>query len=186
MDQSKLTWQDGCAMVGWAVIALVTALGVLEVAILILKWPMHQELNIKVVEMDEIIRSNELLATVRRLSLGGYSGMNVALNAFIRDMLLRSIDAKAILMYNGEEAVGWALYSRDVATDHWRFNANDGSICFQVYVNPTYRRMGIGSRLMKAAISLSKGAVIKVYESDAPAFFALHKDQAENLQNIYG
>lgn len=135
--------------------------------------------------MDEVIRSNELLATLRRLSLGGYSGMNVALNKFIRDMLLRSIDAKAIMMYNNDVAVGWALFSRDVATDHYHFNAKDNSICFQIYVDPNYRRMGIGSRLIRAAISLANGAVIKVYEFDAPAFFAQHKAQAENIQNIY-
>lgn len=149
---------------------------------------MMTELSLRVHEMDEVIKDDVFVARLRQLSLGGYSGMNLALNAFIQNKE-RHIDAKAIMAHatpllveaNLPNARGWALWTKDESTD--RYRKNEG-IIFQVFVDYNYRRQGIASKLLKKAAELSGDERVHVYWHDAPTFFQQHVDQGYNLVNI--
>lgn len=114
-------------------------------------------LQIEVVEMDRIITDPTLESTCRRLSLGGSSGMNRALDNFraIRTTENRSINAKAIFAKETvtQDYIGWALWTRE--TDSYYFLPKPGDSCFQVFVEPRFRRMGVGTQLFQAARSLA-------------------------------
>lgn len=143
--------------------------------------------NIKVFDMDEVLRNPVLLDTVRKLTLSPSSGMNTALNHFQFYMAERPIQAKAIIAYYGvdSEPIGWALYSTDPATDQCRYNPEPG-ICFQIYVLPRFRKRGVGSKLFKKATELAGSTTIKVYYSDAPVFFSKNKEYSNHkITDIY-
>ena len=152
---------------------------------------MMTELSLKTFEMDEVLKDDAFVARLRQLSLGGFSGMNVALNAFIAEKDNRHIDAKAIVAYmvdkhglgeNLSNARGWALWTKDESTD--RFRKKSG-IIFQVYVESSYRRQGIASKLLKKAVALSGNEPTMVYWHDEPDFFQRHQDEGYNIVNIY-
>lgn len=149
------------------------------------KTNMLSKLYIIVVEMDNVLRIPELYEAVRALTISRSSGMNHALNGFEDVMEERSIDAKAVIAYLNGVPVGWALLSSDPATGHYNFTSNK-SLCFQVFVNPIYRRMGIGSKLLSKATEVADEQEMKVYESDAPSFFRLHRSEGKKVFNIYG
>lgn len=146
-------------------------------------------LSVKVHEMDDVLSNECLVTRLRQLSLGGFSGMNVALNAFQTHRVIRHIDAKAIVAYvsnDGEESLlnarGWALWSKDASNDAYR---SKPGICFQVYVQPDYRHQGIASKLLKKAAEISSDEKVMVYWHDAPSFFQLHRDLGYNVVSIY-
>lgn len=151
---------------------------------------MMTELSLKTFEMDNVLKDLAFVARLRQLSLGGFSGMNVALNAFIAEKDNRHIDAKAIVAYvinkGGEEnlsnARGWALWTKDESTDRYR---QKRGIIFQVFVEWNYRRQGIASKLLKKAMEYSGGEPTMVYWHDEPDFFQRHRDAGNNIVNIY-
>ncbi len=141
--------------------------------------------TLKVLEMDDVLRTPNLINDCRRLTLYTGSGMNCALNRYEIESLNRSIKSKAIMAYDENGlAVAWALYAEDPATDTYRYNPDSGNICFQIYVDPLLRRRGIGSMLMNKAKELAKENVIRVYKDDAPNFFDVHSG-AGNVISIY-
>lgn len=152
---------------------------------------MKPEFKLKVFEMDDVLRTPELLKTVRRLTICSTSGMNHALDRYEIEMNSRKIEAKAIIAYQyfpyvETFGVGWALYARDPVTDVYRFKPEKDSICFQIFVDKLYRRRGIGSRLMRKAVELAGENKLKVYEWDAPEFFETHQVKASNIEPING
>jgi GNAT superfamily N-acetyltransferase len=120
-------------------------------------------------DMDVILRNELLLATARRLTLYSTSGMNIALNLFQSMMDKQPIKAKGIFAYRGELAVGWCLLTQEA--DGMDFAPVEGYSCVQIYVDEQYRRQGIGAAMLKEAVALVPGQMIKCYHWGNPTFF---------------
>ncbi len=137
-------------------------------------------LQIEIMDMDQIIADPNLEALCRKLSLGGSSGMNMALNNFqaIKRAEGRSLNAKGIFAKETvtQDYIGWALWTRE--TDNYYFMPQPGDSCFQVYVTPRFRRMGVGTQLFQAARSIANPEEqIKVYLWSEPNFFNNFKNK---------
>lgn len=141
-------------------------------------------LEIKSFDMDYVLRNPTLYYTARLLTLAPVSGMNLALNRYEMVAPLRSIDAKALFGYVGDEAASWALLAGDPETDPWRHRGQDNSVCFQVYVAPKWRRHGFGTQLLNTAEKLASPRFMKVYDRDAPQFFKQHMKSGRNINSI--
>lgn len=119
-------------------------------------------ISLRTYEMEEILRNEELRKAARRLTLDPYSGMNVALNLFQSKLDAGcSIDAKGIFAFKGEWAVGWCLLTRE--GDGKSFAPKDGFACVQIFVDPDFRREGIGSTMLKEVTAIYPGATINCY-----------------------
>ena len=135
-------------------------------------------LVIETVEMDRILADDNLEVHCRRLSHGGHSGMNNALNHYhaVKRTEGRSINAKGIFAKYMGEYVGWALWTRE--TDNYSFKPNPGQVAFQIYVNINYRRKGVGTRLFQAAQAIVQpNEMLHVYYCSNPNFFQPFKDK---------
>lgn len=129
-------------------------------------------LALQTVEMDQILADDNLEVHCRRLSHGGTSGMNNALNHYhaIRRTEGRSINAKGIFAKYMGDYIGWALWTRE--TDNYSFKPAPGQVAFQVYVAANYRRKGVGTRLFHAAQSIIlPDEKLQVYFYSNPDFF---------------
>jgi GNAT superfamily N-acetyltransferase len=127
---------------------------------------------IEIVDMDRIITDPTLELECRRLSHGGSSGMNKALDHYhdVKRTDTRPIDAKGIFAKYMRQYIGWALWTRE--TDNYSFNPAPGRVAFQIYVNHEYRRKGIGTKLFNAAQTLVQPhEQLHVYYVSNPAFF---------------
>jgi|SRR5208282_1112618 len=137
-------------------------------------------LSIKSVEMDDILRDADLLTVIRRLTLGGESGMNRALNYYQVLRATRPIRAHGILAYYNGEPIGWALVTRE--SDQYSFLEKDGHACVQVYVDYPFRRNGVGCSLIKTARELYQDT-LHVYDWSNPKFFSLFMDE-KNFKSV--
>jgi len=111
-------------------------------------------LNVKMISYAEASKDQSLIPQLRKLTLYPRSGMNYELNRFEVISEYREINASIILSYYQQKLVGWALYSKE-PTDflfpkHDEYSPN-GSVLFEVFVCPEYRKMGIGSEMIKIA-----------------------------------
>lgn len=120
-------------------------------------------------EMDEIIRNDLLCSTARRLTLYRTSGMNIALDCYKAESEGRSINAKGIFAFKGEVAVGWCLLTHE--GDGMSFSPKEGYSCVQIFVDPDYRRQGIGSALLREAAVVAQGTIISCYGWSNEGFF---------------
>ncbi len=127
-------------------------------------------MTIQVIEMDDIVDNPDLMAITRSLTLGGFSGMNQALDFYTRIRHERSIKAKGIYACVNDLKVGWALFTYE--SDAYNFLNKDGHACVQIYVSWKYRRRGIGAKLIRKAEELAKDSVLCVYSYNNPQFFA--------------
>jgi len=127
----------------------------------------NDQISLEIHEMNKIIRDPFLMATCRRLSHGGGSGMNQALDHY--QTLDRSIDARGIFANLSDKYIGWALCTRE--TDIYYYKPVPGTAAFQIYVDPTYRRKGIGRMLLRKAKSLVPNEDLLVYGNDGHYFF---------------
>lgn len=111
-------------------------------------------LKIKTENFDIVAKKPTLLKKLRHLTLHPRSGMNFELNHLIKSAATRNVNAKVILAYYKRELVGWALLSREKSEftfpeTYDNFNPARGTL-FEVYVDPSYRKQGIGAALLKA------------------------------------
>lgn len=139
---------------------------------------LNSQISVEITEMDAILANPHLEETCRKLSHGGSSGMNCALNHYgaIRRTEGRHIDAKGIFAKSiFSKYLGWALFTRE--TDNYQFTPAPGHAGFQIYVDYDHRRRGIGSRLFQAAQTLLfPNEKLHVYLYGNPQFFQPYKD----------
>ncbi len=138
------------------------------------------DLKISVKSLNAHINDEVFMNSLRKLTLNSYSGMNQELNS-ITDLKKkgRKVDARAIMAHKGEELVGWALFSREKSDCCWTYKYNAGQgILLQIYTNPTLRKTGIGTRLIKKANKLANGSTLCVvpWNDQSHAFFLRHKN----------
>lgn len=123
-------------------------------------------LTIRTVDFNLAARQTDLLPKLRKLTLGPYSGLNHELDRMLEDVKERSVDCQLFLAYRFRTLVGWGLLSKE--TTDFRFSRSlDGfkseyGRMFQVFVDPSYRRQGIGSELFKKAKQLVGNEIICV------------------------
>lgn len=139
-------------------------------------------ITLRTYEMYQIIGNELLHTTARALTLGGCSGMNIALDRYSAQMDDgRIIKAKGIFAYKGEQAVGWCLLTYE--SDGMDFAAQDGFACVQIYVHPNHRRQKIGAALLEEAQTIAKGYTIQCYHWSNPEFFSPFIKQG-NFQSL--
>ncbi len=138
------------------------------------------DLKISVKSLNVHINDEAFVKSLRNLTLNSYSGMNQELNTISSlKKKGRKIDARAILAHQGESLVGWALFSRESSENCWSYKYNAGQgVLFQVYTNPTLRKSGIATRLIKKANKLANGSTLCVvpWNDESLGFFSRHKN----------
>lgn len=113
------------------------------------------KITIKAFTMDYVMSNPELDRIVRSFNLGGHAGMMTLYRSFHETRKTRSVDAMALVAYLGDSPVGWALYSKEPTNlSHTLFNPEDG-VLFYIFIAKPYRRLGAGSKLIKAARDLA-------------------------------
>lgn len=111
-------------------------------------------LTIRVEDFNLVARKPQFLRVLRNLTLHSTSGMNHELNELLRRAQTRKVNCKIITAHHNREVVGWLLLSKEQTdycfTRSCGYNPSMG-ILIQVFVNPSFRRKGIGTNLLKAA-----------------------------------
>jgi GNAT superfamily N-acetyltransferase len=113
------------------------------------------DLTVRTSDFNLVARRPGLLKKLRRLTLHSGSGMNHELDNLLHIIQQRPVEAKAILAYQNSTLVGWAILSREDSGFYFPntdepFSASQGAL-FEVYVDPKYRRKGIGTKLIETA-----------------------------------
>jgi len=112
------------------------------------------DLKILTEDFNVVAKKPALLKKLRKLTLHGRSGLNHELDHLTKNAKTRRVNAKVVLGFDKRELVAWGLLSREWSDynfpSHEDFNPADGTL-FEVYVNPTHRRRGIGSAILKTA-----------------------------------
>lgn len=126
---------------------------------------------------DEASHNHEIMSSVRKLTLHSRSGMNYELDQFAEISKIRNVNAKFILALEDSIMIAWALLSNE-KSDFFHFT--DGSsrmsepgALFEVYVQPDYRRSGIGSDLLKIGRRLAgpNGIYICPWDNNSRSFY---------------
>ena len=132
-------------------------------------------LTVRVQDFNLVARQPELLAQLRKLTLGHGSGLNHELDRMLNDVEERKVECHVILAYRFKKLVGWAILSKEDSNFHFLntgkgFNKESGRM-FQVFVDSKYRRQGIASEIYKAARKVTSDETIHV----SPWDFGSHK-----------
>jgi GNAT superfamily N-acetyltransferase len=106
---------------------------------------------VKVRDFNLIFRNKKMMSELRSLTLHKDSGMNSELNDLIAIALRRKVKAKVILGYFNLKLVSWALVSKEPSNFFKSCFGKRSGVLFEVFVDPRYRRKGIGSTLFKKA-----------------------------------
>lgn len=129
-------------------------------------------------DFNDVVKKPSLMKKLRDLTLGYGSGMNCELDHLINTIKDRKVNCKIIKVVTKNKLVAWALLSRESSSfkfmNTWdRFDPKIGTL-FEVYVHPDYRRMGIGSELIKIARkrSGSMALCIAPWDSQSRGFYS--------------
>ena len=127
-------------------------------------------LTIRVEDYNLVADRSGFLQQLRKLTLHPYSGMNCELNRFERVRKTRPVDVKILTAYRNEQLVAWAIMSREPSDFDFlntgSFHSGDG-ILFEVFVDPKFRKQGIGSELIKDARRRANGTRLCVCPHDS-------------------
>lgn len=112
-------------------------------------------ISIRVVDFNKVAKDQLLLNKLRKLTFGGYSGMNIELNMLERLCKSQSVNAQIIKGYVDKELIAWALLSKEKSEYYFRHSYNGAEtgqgVLFEIFVHPSFRRLGIGTKFMKVA-----------------------------------
>ena len=129
-------------------------------------------------DFNDVVKKPGLMRKLRKLTLGYGSGMNSELDHLIDTIKDRKVNCKIIKVLTKNKLVAWALLSRESSSFTFcningRFDPKIGTL-FEVYVHPDYRRMGIGSELIKIARKRSGSMTICVapWDSQSSGFYS--------------
>lgn len=111
-------------------------------------------LTIKVREVNSLVDNPQLVKSLRKLTVFPGSGLNHELDHLLSDAKYRKVNAKVLLACKGDRLVAWALMSKEETDFHFQYTGQyrpqDGYL-IEVFVDPKFRRQGIGRELMKVA-----------------------------------
>jgi len=120
----------------------------------------------KIVDFNKIANHPEMIRKLRGLTLHSHSGMNCELNNLMKLSKARKVNSEIFLAFVKTQLVGWALYSNESSKvvftsydDGDQFNSGYGSL-FQIFIDPKFRKMGIGTELVKIAAKKSNNRKI--------------------------
>jgi GNAT superfamily N-acetyltransferase len=141
-----------------------------------------KQLPIKIenVPFNSIINNQDLINRLRKLTLHGEdeldSGMLYELDRLLYEASFRTIDCQLLIVYLEQTVVAWAIFSKegsdfDFMSGHFE---SDSGILFELYVDPDYRRCGIGSTLIKKAKQQAgdQKLVVSPWDSSSSHFFS--------------
>jgi ribosomal protein S18 acetylase RimI-like enzyme len=105
----------------------------------------------------------------------------------------RKVNAKVISVKRNDKIVGWALLSKENSDFHFgysisgikTFDAKRDGALFEVFVDPEYRRSGIGSALIKKARKHAGSAQLCIAPHDYKSnkFYEKHKKYKQKRLN---
>ena len=117
---------------------------------------LNNNIFIKVIDINDVIKNGKLLSQLKNLTLyGSSSGMKHSLSKCERSN--ERLDGKAIIAYHkcdNETPIAWSNYSRE-ETDYIVNYRKSMGVYVQCYVSYNYRRQGIGTLLLKTAQELA-------------------------------
>lgn len=123
-------------------------------------------LTIRTLDFNLVAKQEDLVAKLRELTLAPHSGLNYELNRMLKDAQTREVNCKVLLAYRFKELIGWAILSKESTDFFFRdsgggFDGTDGWM-FQVFVDPSHRRDGVGSEIYKTALKTVGSDVIHI------------------------
>lgn len=141
------------------------------------------KIEIKVFDMNHVLNNPELEFMLRELSLGYNAGMSTQLNRFKSIIAERPVDARAVVGYLGQDAVGWALSSKEGTNRHAQYDPSLGVLIY-IFVNLKFRRMGVGSAILNECRKIAGEEKLCVCPWDEQAAEFYYKNRSHNLFNI--
>ena len=148
---------------------------------------LSNEIKIRTYTMNYALKNADLLSHLRRLTLHQFSGLNKELNNFQEIIKIRTVNAKAIIAYNNETPIAWALLSKEASEFKFAngvaYNAGYG-VLFEVYVDIPFRRKGIASMLLKRAKLIHPGQRICVAPHDSKSYSFYEKNKRDYKYNF--
>jgi ribosomal protein S18 acetylase RimI-like enzyme len=108
-----------------------------------------------------VVKKPRLLQKLRELTLYPYSGLNKELDN-LQNIIKqnKTVRAHVLTAFINDDLVGWALLSRETSQYFFprgiSFKEGDGAL-FEIYIDPKYRRLGIGTQLIRLARRKTSG-----------------------------
>jgi GNAT superfamily N-acetyltransferase len=135
-------------------------------------------LTIRRQNFNLVARQPELLKQLRKLTLYPMSGLNRELDHLVWLAKERPVKTQVLLAYRNQRLIAWALVSKE-KSDFQFYNTGEAydpsqGVLVEMYVNPEYRRQGIGTALMKVAKSQAKSDRLCVapWDETSVAFYS--------------
>ena len=121
------------------------------------------KLTIRALDFNFIAKRPIFISRLRKLTLNPLSGMNCEIDDILKSTKKRNVNVRVILSYHQKELIAWALFSKENSNITYgsrkKFKESFGYL-FQVYVNPDFRRQGVGSQLFNKAKRLAGNETI--------------------------
>ncbi len=118
----------------------------------------------KIVDFNKVLKTPELYARLRKLTLQPYSGMNTEMNSLKRLSEKRKVKAKVVLALTDDETiVAWVLLTKEESP---MYTLSEPGVLSMTYVLPSFRRQGIASQMLKIAKRTSSPCRVTVVPWD--------------------
>jgi ribosomal protein S18 acetylase RimI-like enzyme len=145
---------------------------------------------IELFDFNKIYKNNKIISELRKLTLFSRSGMNHELNNLSELADERKVNVKIIAVKRNNKIIGWAILSKedsDFGFGKGPFVAKRDGALFEVFVAPAFRRMGVGTALLKKARKHAGSAHLCVAPHDHKSdnFYAKHKQYKQKRLSFY-
>lgn len=136
--------------------------------------------KITTIDANKALQNHYLIKSFRRLTLYQFSGMNCELDDLLDLAKNKKINAKMVMAHINNVMVGWALMSREPSNFRFTKGLYDKNVAkkytlVEIFINPKYRRKGIGTAILQRALKLTS------ITKHQPFAVAPHDDPSENL-----